>query len=169
MDTNRKFLFALLPIIGSFDYFKIYTHELNTIKEEIAKSVGKKNIYEALDLPDFRYVLNSKITIHVICLLISKLKLFDNYKVDRRSRVLTTNNDGERYQIIYFKYGSLPKVKVSEKNLLFFMYELDYKKVYYCGLHTIEENQSGLDLENFYNYDCVDGTNYFVNFKALKR
>ena len=49
------------------------------------------------------------------------------------------------------------------------MYEVDYKKVYYCGLHTIGEDLSELVLENFYNNNCIDGTNYFVNFKLLKR
>lgn len=169
MNTNTKFISTVLPFLSTFKYCKLYGYELNDIKQKIAESVGAKNIHKALDKADFRGVLDSKISIQIIKKSITKLRLFDVYKFERNPNVLIPSPNGERCQIISFKYGSLPIVDVKEKNLLFFMYESDYKKVYYCGSYYIKGEIIKSTLNDFYKFNCFQETNYFTNFKTLKK
>jgi hypothetical protein len=168
MNLQRIFISKVLPIQNTFKLCNIYSFEIKKIEQKVAESINAKNIHAALDIPDFRHIKDSRISRHIIELSIDKLKIFDNYIIENNSQDLILIKNNIKYQIIQFTVGVVPSIDIKESNLLFFMYQPGFKRIFYCGSFNIKDKLTKKTLNKFYEENCEKGTKYFTNFNCLK-
>tara|TARA_B100000795_G_scaffold67946_1_gene46904 strand:+ start:2457 stop:2963 length:507 start_codon:yes stop_codon:yes gene_type:complete len=166
MNQQKLYLSHILPYISKFKCCAIYSYEIKQIEQTIAESINKKNIHNALDVPDFRYVKDTKVLSHIIKLCLKKLN-FDSVTINTKQNLTLLNIENQDYQLITFASGELPKINIQEKNLLFFMYQPGFKKVYYCGKFKFKDNSAKINSEKFHEINSLENTQYFINFKEL--
>ncbi|MAE09056.1 MAG: hypothetical protein CL661_09895 [Bacteroidetes bacterium] len=132
---------------------EIYSYEIKKIEQQIAESLNKRNIHEALDIPDFRHVKNSKLLPEVIKSAIKKLKISE--KSDDKN-IDYIKIDDKKYKLVTFSSGELPKIKSNNENLIFFMYQPGFKKIFYCGKLLKENISSTNNVELFTDFGSLE-------------
>ena len=63
MKIEQLYLTNIIPHLKEFKTCEIYNFELNKLYQELAESMNQKNIYTALDLPDFKNIKEIKLSI----------------------------------------------------------------------------------------------------------
>jgi len=136
MNTQKLYLTKVLPHLRNFKMCEIYNFEIKKIEQQLAESLNKKNIHEALDIPDFRHVKNTKLLREIIKVAIKKLKIIEKVEAQINDFLKIDNKE---YKLVTFSSGELPKIKFNNENLIFFMYQPGFKKIFYCG-KLLKEN-----------------------------
>lgn len=152
MNSQKLYITKVLPHLKNFKMCEIHGFEIKKIEQQLAESLNKKNIYEALDIPDFKNVKDSKLLPKIIEISLKKLGLFKEFKIEK----YFLNIDNEKYKIVAFSSGDLPIIKYNNENLVLFMYQPGFKKIYYCG-KLLKENISR-----------SNETELFTDFEKLK-
>ena len=83
----------VIPLLSEFRICDIYNYELKKLDQELAESINQKNIYTALDLPDFKNIKEVKLEASIINLTCKKLNIGkdiniikeNNYKIECKS------------------------------------------------------------------------------------
>mgnify|MGYP000536355863 CR=1 FL=1 len=83
MNLQKLYLTKVLPHLSKFKMCEIYGFEIKKIEQQLAESFNKKNIHEALDIPDFKHVKNKKILPEIIKTAIKKLKIVDEFENEK--------------------------------------------------------------------------------------
>jgi hypothetical protein len=167
MNQQRLYLKHILPHLISFRCCDIYSYEIKNIEQTIAESINTKNIHNALDIPDFRYVKDTKVLSYIIKLSLKKFD-FDSVTILINKNVTTLTINTKEYQLITFPTGELPLLNnVKANNLIFFMYQPGFKKVYYCGKFEVKNNLTPINCSKFHELNSLINTKYFINFKEL--
>jgi hypothetical protein len=166
MKIEQLFLTKLKPYFNDFKSCEIYKHEINKIEQDIAESINQKNIYAALDIPDFKITKDLKLETRIIELACKKLKLGNEILFLNENGAKKIIIDGMMYQSIIFQSGVLPKIDLKHENIIFFMVQPMFKRVYYCG--ALELNKlTKKEYNDFYQKYCFEETKIFVNFNLL--
>ncbi len=153
MNSQKLYLTKVLPHLKNFKMCEIYSYEIKKIEQQIAESLNKRNIHEALDIPDFRHVKNSKLLPEVIKSAIKKLKISE--KSDDKN-IDYIKIDDKKYKLVTFSSGELPKIKSNNENLIFFMYQPGFKKIFYCGKLLKENISSTNNVELFTDFGSLE-------------
>lgn len=166
MKIDQLYLTHINPYLKRFKLCKIYNYELLKLNQKVAESINQKDIYRALDIPDFKYVKEVRIQSDIIELACTRLKIGEESKVSNHKGIQILDIDRDKYQIIFFPSGSVPEVNLKKEKLIFFMYQPNFEKIYYCG--KLELNDILDDtISNFYKNNCYKNTNKFIDFKSL--
>jgi hypothetical protein len=168
MKIEQLYLTNIIPHLKEFKTCEIYNFELNKLYQELAESMNQKNIYTALDLPDFVNIKEIKLETSIIKLTCKKLKIGNDVNFEKENGIKILNIDDEKYQLIFFPSGSVPEVSIKKEKLIFFMFQPKYQKIYYCGIHTLKKVNS-ITINNFYKNHCFNDSNKFIDFKNLLR
>lgn len=152
MNPQTLYLTKVLPHLKNFKMSVIYRYEIKKIEQQLAESFNKKNIHEALDIADFRHVKNKKLLPDILKLAIKKLKIIEKEDDINSDHIII---DDKKYKIVTFISGELPKIKLNNDNLIFFMYQHGFEKVYYCGKITKE------------NISFTNNDELFTDFESL--
>jgi hypothetical protein len=166
MKLEQMYLTEILPSLKFFKICEIYGFELRNLEQELAESINQKNIYTALDLPDFKHIKEKKLESLMIKLACKKLKLGDDIIIETKLKVNILTIDNEMFQLIFFPSGTVPEVDLKFEKLIFFMYQPKFKKIHYCG-KLVLKNLSKESTLKFYNENCHPNTQKFINFKIL--
>jgi hypothetical protein len=75
MKIEQLYLTKIIPYLKEFKICEIYNYELKKLDQELAESMNQKNIYTALDLPDFKNIKEIKLESSVIKLSCKKLNI----------------------------------------------------------------------------------------------
>ena len=153
MKLGTSYIDSVLPYLNRFKSCSIYKYELNQIEKALAESVNTKTIYNALDIPDFKYSIKAKMDFFVLKHAIHKMNLFEDYDILKNDVYVK----GKRFSLLSFEMGTLPEIKDRHKNYLVFMFKRAYEKVYYCGKIYSE------DLLNM-DQDAETNTDFFEIF-----
>ena len=168
MNLQKSFIKNILPYQKHFKCCDIYNYEIRKIEQEIAKSLNTKNIHTALDIPDFRSVKDSKVFTYILKLCINKLKIFEQTKLEHKQNKLILKHNTDIYQVIKFVSGELPLINDIEKNLIFFMYQPGFNKIFYCGRYNFKSKPTKSEIAKFYEDNCESGTQLFITIKSLQ-
>ena len=156
MNLQKLYLTKVLPYLKNFKMCEIYNYEIKKIEQKLAESLNKKNIHEALDIPDFRHVKDAKLLPEIIKIAILKLKLIEKERLEYTTNINILKIGDKEYQLVTFSSGELPKIRHNNENIIFFMYQPGFNKIFYCGrLHKENiniSNNKGL----FTNFEKLD-------------
>lgn len=166
MKIEQLYLTEVVPFLKNFIYCDIYKYELIKISQELADSLNEKNIYTALDKPDFKHLKDKKIEQSVLRIVCKKLKLANSVEEVIENGLKLLILDGVKYQLYLFPTSTVPEINIKFNKAIYFMYQPEFKKVYYCGKQNIGELNSDI-LNDFYLKNCYNGTKKFINFKNL--
>jgi hypothetical protein len=166
MRIEQLYLTKIIPFLNDFKMCEIYNYELKKFDQELAESMNQKNIYAALDLPDFKHIKEIKLESSIINLTCRKLNLGENINIIKEDGIKFLQINDLKYQLIFFPSGLVPEVDLKLENLIFFMYQPKFKKVYYCGTLKNKKLNKSI-INNFYINNCFNDTKRFVNFKSL--
>lgn len=165
---EQLYLTKVLPYLKDFVVCDIYGYELKKFNQELAESINQKNIYTALDLPDFKDIKDVKLEASIIQHSCKKLKIGSQVTLLKGKSVKTLNIDGTDYQLILFPTGTIPEVNLKNEKIIFFMYQNKYQKIYYCGkldLKILNEST----INDFYTKYCFNNTKKFISFNNLNK
>jgi len=168
MKIEKLYLTNIIPYLKEFKTCEIYNFELNKLYQELAESINQKNIYTALDLPDFVNTKEIKLETSIIKLSCKKLKIGNEVNLLKENGIKILIIDGEKYQLLFFPSGSVPEVIIKLEKLIFFMFQPKYQRIYYCGIYTIKKINS-TTINSFYKNHCFNDSNKFIDFKNLLR
>ena len=168
MKIDRLYLTEVIPLLNQFKICEIYGYELKRFDQELAESMNQKNIYTALDLPDFKDIREIKLESSIIKLTCKKMNLGNEVNLMKENNSKFLNIDGEKYQLVFFPSGSVPEIEINFNKLIFFMYQPKFQKIYYCGIFNLK-NLTKATINNFYINNCLFGTKKFIDFKNLLR
>ncbi len=166
MKLEQLYLTYILPYQREFKCCEIYNYELKKFDQELADSMNQKNIYTALDLPDFKNIKEVKLEARIIIHACKKLKMGDDINFIKENAYKILNIDGVNYQLIFFPSGTIPIVEIKLENLIFFMYQHKFQKIFFCGRLKISP-LSKESINDFYKKNCFTNTKNFINFKNL--
>jgi len=153
MNLQKLYLTKVLPHLSKFKMCEIYGFEIKKIEQQLAESFNKKNIHEALDIPDFKHVKNKKILPEIIKTAIKKLKIVDEFE-NEKNGFLKINNT--QYKLVTFSSGELPEIKFNNENLIFFMYQPGFKKIFYCGKLLKENIKNSNNTKLFTDFENLE-------------
>lgn len=168
MKIEQLYLNAVIPHQKEFKVCDIYGYELKKFDQELADSMNQKNIYTALDLPDFKNIKDVKLEVSIIKHACKKLKIGNEINILKENDVKVLNIDGEKYQLILFPSGTVPEVNLKKEKLIFFMYKHKFQSIYYCGIHDLK-CLTETTINDFYENHCYNNTKKFIDFKNLIR
>lgn len=168
MKIEQLYLTKIIPFLNEFKICDIYNYELKKFDQELAESMNQKNIYTALDLPDFVNIKDYKLEESIIKLTCKKLNIGNEVNLVKENGLKMLIIDGEKYQMIYFSSGSVPEVDLKLEKLIFFMYQPKFNKIYYCGILNLKK-LTKTTINNFYKNNCYNDTKKFIDFKNLSR
>ena len=118
MKLEQLYLTKILPYQREFKYCDIYNYELKKFDQELADSMNQKNIYTALDLPDFKNIKEVKLEASIIKHVCKKLKMGDDINLIKENTHKILNIDGMNYQLIFFPSGTIPEVEIKLENFV---------------------------------------------------
>lgn len=153
MNSQKLYLTKVLPHLRNFKMCEMYNFEIKKIEQQLAESFNKKNIHEALDIADFSHVKNTKLVPEIIKTAIKKLRIVESLE-DEKVDFLKIDN--KQYKIITFSSGELPKIKFNNENLIFFMYQPGFKKIYYCGKLQKDNIRKSDKIELFTDFENLE-------------
>ncbi len=156
MTSQKLYISKVLPHLKNFKTCEIYKYEIKKIEQKLAESLNKKNMYEVLDIPDFRHVKNSKLLPGIIKLAIKKLKLVKKEKPIEIKNTDIIEIDNTEYQLVTFSSGEIPKIKFKNKNLIIFMYQPDFNKIFYCGKLYLNKVTNKENISEFINFEILE-------------
>jgi len=168
MKIEQSYLTKIIPFLNEFKICEIYNYELNKFDLELAESMNQKNIYTALDLPDFKNIREVKLEGSIIKLACKKLNIGGEVNLEKGNGLKVLNIDGEKYQLIFFPSGSVPEIDLKLEKLIFFMYQPKFQKIYYCGIKNLKK-LTKTTINDFYTNQCYNDTKKFIDFKNLSR
>jgi hypothetical protein len=168
MRIEQLYLTKIIPLLSEFKICEIYNYELKKLEQELAESINQKNIYTALDLPDFKNIKEIKLQANIIKLTCKKLNLGKDINVVKENNYKVLLIDDEKFQLIFFPSGSVPEVDVKLNNIIFFMYQPKFQKIYFCGKYNLIKFTK-LSIDKFYTNLCFNGTKKFIGFNELER
>jgi hypothetical protein len=168
MKIEQLYLTKIIPYLKEFKICEIYNYELKKLDQELAESMNQKNIYTALDLPDFKNIKEIKLESSVIKLSCKKLNIGNQANLEKENGIKLLNIDGEKYQLIFFPSGSVPEVDIKSEKLIFFMYQPKFQKIYFCGIYNSKKLNT-TTINNFYKNHCFTDSKKFIDFKNLLR
>jgi hypothetical protein len=168
MKIEQLYLTKIIPYLIEFKICEIYNYELKKLDQELAESMNQKNIYTALDLPDFKNIKEIKLEASVIKLACKKLNIGIESNLEKENGAKILNIDGEKYQLIFFPSGSVPEIELKKEKLIFFMYQPKFQKIHFCGT-LILKNLNASSISNFYKNHCLNDTKKFIDFNILTR
>ena len=119
MNLQKLYLTKVLPHLSKFKMCEIYGFEIKKIEQQLAESFNKKNIHEALDIPDFKHVKNKKILPEIIKTAIKKLKIVDEFE-NEKNGFLKINNT--QYKLVTFSSEAILSVYPKALNCFGFSY-----------------------------------------------
>jgi hypothetical protein len=168
MKIEELYLTKIIPFLNDFKRCEIYNYELKKLDQELAESMGQKNIYTALDLPDFKSMRELKLEPSIIKLTCKKLNIGKEVIFDKENGINILNIDSEKYQLIFFPSGTVPEIDIKLENIIFFMYQPKFQKIYYCGKQNLKKLTKTV-MSDFYTNHCLGETKKFIDFKSLTR
>jgi len=168
MKVEQLYINNIIPLINEFEICEIYAYELNKLDQELAESINQKNIYTALDLPDFKHIKEIKLESSIVKLTCKKLNLGNQVDVEKENGFKILNLDGEKFQLIFFPSGIVPEINLRLEKLIYFMYQPKFQKIYFCGIQNLKKLDK-TTIDNFYLNHCYGDTKKFIDFKSLVR
>lgn len=166
MRSDLLYLSKVIPLLNEFKLCEIYNYELKKFDQELAESINQKNIYAALDLPDFKNIKEVKLESNIIKHTCKKLNLGDEVIISKDKNTKFLEIDNEKYQLVFFPSGSVPEVDVNFDKLIFFMYQPKFQKIFYCGKYDLKKISKST-ISKFYTTLCYNGTKKFIGFNEL--
>jgi len=166
MKIEQLYLTKVIPHLREFEICEIYNYEIKNLEQELAQSMNQKNIYTALDLPDFKHIKDIKLESGVITIACKKLNLGRIVKIIKNNGIKTIDIDGDIFQLIFFPSGTVPEVNLKYEKLIFFMFQPKFQKIYYCGKLDCKK-LTKTNIDYFYKNYCFKDTNKFIDFKIL--
>lgn len=166
MRVEQLYLSMVIPVMKEFKICEIYVYELKKFDQELAESMNQKNIYAALDLPDFKHIKEAKLEANIIMLACRKLGIGTEVNLLKDKGLKILNIDGEKYQLIFFPSGTVPEVDLKLEKTIYFMYQPKFEKIYYCGKLDLKK-LTQTTINNFYLNHCYNETKKFIDFKNL--
>ena len=167
MKVKNLYLKYILPNLIKFDRCDIYNYEIKNIEQQLAESLNKKNIHEALDIPDFRHVKDLKLQSYIIELACKKLKIGKSTEYRKNSKSTSLIIDDIEYQLILFPMGAIPEIELINQKVIFMMYEPGFKKIFYCGKIELNRKITKKIYSEFYEKHCESGNKLFTDFNVL--
>lgn len=168
MKIEQLYLTKVIPYLKDFKICEIYSYELKKLEQDLAESFNQKNIYTTLDLPDFKHIKDIKLESSIIKLTCEKLKIGNTIVIEKSNGVKFIDIDNIKYQLIFFSSGIVPEVELKKENIIFFMYQPKFQKIYYCGKLFLN-GMSETEVNDFYTNYCFGETKKFIDFKNLSR
>ena len=168
MKIEQLYLTEVIPNLINFEICEIYGYELKNLEQELAESINQKNIYTALDLPDFKHIKDIKLESNIIKLTCKKLKIGKTVVIEKRNGIKIIDIDDIKYQLIFFPSGIVPEIEIKLEKIIFFMFQPKFQKIYYCGKLCVNK-LTPTEINNFYTEHCFSGTKKFIDFKNLIR
>lgn len=168
MRIEQLYLTKIIPLLSEFKICEIYNYELKKLDQELAESFNQKNIYTALDLPDFKNIKEVKLESNIIKLTCKKLNIGKDVSFLKENNYKILQIDDEKFQLIFFPFGTVPEIDVKFKKIIFFMYQPKFKKIYFCGKYNLKKITKA-SVDKFYTNLCFNGTKKFIGFNELER
>lgn len=169
MKIKNLYLKYVLPNLINFDRCDIYNYEIKNLEQTLAESFNKKNIHEALDIPDFRHVKDLKLQSYIIELACNKLNLGNSIEYRKNSKCTSLLIDDVEFQLVLFPMGEIPQIELFNQKIIFIMYEPGFKKIFYCGKIELNNKITDKVYSEFYEKHCENGNKLFTDFKALSK
>lgn len=166
MKVEQLYLKTIIPLLKDFKFCNIYNYQLKKFVQELAESLNQKNIYTALDIPDFKFVKETKLEAKIIKLVCEKMKIGNVVEFYRSKRTKILEIDKKKFQLIFFPSGTIPEIEIDLENLIFFMYNENFEKIYFCGTFFLQ-NICPESINQFYNNHCLANSKKFIDFKNL--
>lgn len=165
---DKLFLTEVIPFQSNFSTCEIYKFEMKKLEQELAESMNLKNIYNALDLADFKYVKTAKIELQILELACIKLNFGKEILLTKENGIKTLSLNGTKYQVILFPTFTVPEVDLKLEKTIYFMYSPQFEKISYCGILDLK-NLNDTTISNFYKNHCYGDTKKFIDFKILQK
>ncbi|MCF6307231.1 MAG: hypothetical protein L3J09_04665 [Flavobacteriaceae bacterium] len=64
--------------------------------------------------------------------------------------------DNKNYQLVVFCMGEVPKICYTEKNIIFFLYQPGFNKIYYCGKLFLKKEELTTTSHDFTNFEVLE-------------
>jgi hypothetical protein len=168
MRIEQLYLTKVIPLLSEFRICDIYNYELKKLDQELAESINQKNIYTALDLPDFKNIKEVKLEASIINLTCKKLNIGKDINIIKENNYKILQIDNEKFQLIFFPSGSVPEIDIKLEKIIFFMYQPKFQKIYFCGKYNLKKITKS-NIDKFYTNLCFNGTKKFIGFNELDR
>ena len=167
MGIEQVYITHIHALLSTFKMCNIYSYELIEFDKKIANSSNKGNIYSALDTPDFKIMRQSKLKTLIIKLVCDRIGLGKNIAFSMSVGFKFITIDGEKFQLYFFPFGTIPEINLQNEKSIFFMHKTDFKTIFYCGKLDLTGSLNEISINKFYETNCINGTTRFFAFNLL--